>query len=104
MNYKYPSYYDTDSVLIEPKMESEIDPSKLKQYLNSLYERMEQAIMVTNGRKYISVIVDKEPTLIFVDKIISVTKSGERAMIICDNDLTYYTENSYVDVIKMILK
>jgi len=93
MEFKQPVYYDTDSV---------IEPSKVKQMLNSLYGKDSTVVMI--NKKYITVQVDKKPMIIFVDKIISVTKNGNRAEIQCSNDVVYYTDTSYVDVVAKLFK
>lgn len=85
-------YYDTDSVAI--------DRNTAKQYLNSLYGTMVNTVC----KKYITVSVDNAPMVIFTDKIISVAKQGVRAHIACVNNTDYYTDNSYVDVMKMLLR
>lgn len=84
--------HDTDSVAI--------DRNTAKQYLNSLYGTMYNMV----SKKYITVSVDNAPMVIFTDKIISVAKQGVRAEINCVNDTQYYTDNSYVDVMKMLLR
>lgn len=86
------NYHDTDSV--------QIDRNTAKQYLNSLYGTMYNMV----GKKYITVSVDNAPMVIFTDKIISVAKQGVRAEITCVNGMQYYTDNSYVDVMKMLLR
>lgn len=86
------NYHDTDSV--------QIDRNTAKQYLNSLYGTMSNMVC----KKYITVSVDNAPMVIFTDKIISVSKQGVRAEITCVNDTQYYTDNSYVDVMKMLLR
>ena len=80
-------YHDTDSMAMKCK-------------LNSLY-----GASIMNKREYICVMVDKEPTIIFKDKIVSISKrGGEYATIICVNtDSVYYTTNKYIDVVKMLI-
>lgn len=93
MEFKQPVYYDTDSV---------IEPSKVKQMLNSLYGKESTTIMI--NKQYITVHVDKKPMIIFIDKIISVAKNGTRAEIQCSNDVVYFCDTSYVDVVAKLFK
>lgn len=87
-----PLYADTDSATKD---------AYTKQVLNAQYGTM---AFNTICKKYITVFVDNAPMVIFVDKIISVAKQGARAEITCVNDTQYYTDNSYVDVMKMLLR
>lgn len=83
MEFKPPIYADTDSC---------------KQVLNAAY-----GMDVTKSRNYICVIVENSPTIIFKDKIVAISKSGEHADIQCVGDITFYTKNKYVDVVKMLI-
>lgn len=84
MDFKPHCYADTDSIT--------------KQAINAAY-----GLGVAKSRNYICVIVDDSPTIIFKDKIVSVSKSGEYADIRCVGDITFYTKNKYVDVVKMLI-
>lgn len=89
-DYK-PLYADTDSATKD---------AYTKQVLNSVYGTMNNTIY----KKYITVSAGKAPMVIFTDKIISVSKQGEKAVILCVDDKVYYTDNLYVDVMKRLLR
>lgn len=80
-------YADTDSV------------KAMKTKLNSIYGK---AVMSMN-KDYICVSVDKSPVVIFKDKIVAIEKRGDKASILCTHDVEFYTDNKYVDVVKMIV-
>lgn len=80
-------YADTDSV------------KAMKTKLNSIYGK---AVMDMN-KDYICVSVDKSPVVIFKDKIVAIEKRGEKASILCAHDVEFYTDNKYVDVVKMLV-
>ena len=88
------NYNDTDSIAL--------DRNTSKQYLNSLYG----TVVNTVCKKYITVIVDKEPAIVFVDKIQVVTKSStsNRAEITLQSGDVLYCDTSYRDVITRLLK
>ena len=73
------------------------DTDSCKQVLNAAY-----GWGVAKSRNYICVIVDDKPTIIFKDKIVSVQRDDERSIITCLGE-TYYTKNSYVDVVKQLI-
>lgn len=80
-------YADTDSI------------KTMKTKLNSIYGK---AVMAMN-KNYICVSVDKSPVVIFKDKIVAIEKRGEKASILCAHDVEFYTDNKYVDVVKMLV-
>ena len=80
-------YIDTDSI------------KTMKTKLNSIYGK---AVMTMN-KDYICVNVDKSPVVIFKDKIVAIEKRGEKASILCVHDAEFYTDNKYVDVVKMLV-
>lgn len=91
-----PIYNTTDGKVYEVTLDK---TNLMKCYLNSLYGKA-----VTNmNRDYICVMVDKSPTVIFKDKIVAIEKRGEKANIHCVFDAEFYTDNKYVDVIKMLV-
>ena len=88
MEFRPPVYEDTDSCKYANK-----------QTLNSIY-----GYHATNKiRNYICVIVDDIPTVIFKDKIVAVQRCGAKTLITCVGDLNYYAQNSYADVVKMLV-
>lgn len=80
-------YADTDSIKI------------MKTKLNSIYGK---AVMTMN-KDYICVRVDKSPVVIFKDKIVAIEKRGDKASIVCSDAVEFYTDNKYVDVVKMLV-
>lgn len=93
LNYN-PLYEDTDSAYIMN------DAIATKQYLNSLYGTKGVIFM---NREYISVIVDKNPTVIFKRNIIAVSKNGSSTMITCVGDVVFFTKEDYASVVKKII-
>ncbi len=89
-NYK-PLYVDTDSATKD---------EYTKKILNSKYGTMNNTIY----KKYITVSAGKAPMVIFTDKIVSIAKQGEKAVITCVDDIVYYTDNPYIDVMKRLLR
>jgi hypothetical protein len=94
MEFRQPEYFDSDSGTV---------PLKVKQQLNALYGK-EVTQFMCNNNQYITVQVDNKPMIIFKDKIISITKNGTRAEIQCTNDVVYYCDTSYVDVVAKLFK
>lgn len=98
-NYK-PLYEDTDSAICEAYHSKNCQAAKL--YLNSLYGKLVQGENYMN-REYISVIVEKEPTVIFKRNIIAVSKNGSSTMITCIGDVVFFTKEDYASVVKKII-
>lgn len=85
---------------IDSMIYADTDSAKtMKTILNSIYGK---AVMDMN-RDYICVSVDKKPIIIFKDKIVAIEKNGDRASIHCVSDIVYYTDNKYIDVVKMVV-
>ena len=80
-------YADTDSI------------KAMKNKLNSIYGK----VVMNMNKDYICVIVDKSPVVIFKDKIVAIEKRGEKASIVCTDAVEFYTDNKYVDVVKMLV-
>lgn len=54
--------------------------------------------------KYISVIVDGRPTVIFKRNIIAVTKEKSYTSIMCIGEVVFNTKVDYISVVKKIIE
>lgn len=80
-------YTDTDSV------------KTMKTKLNSLYGRMAMV-----SKEYIVIHRAKKPIIIFKKSIVAIEKDDDNtAIIFCSENVTFYADEKYVDVIKQLI-